>query len=135
MGRSRSILVTGGTGYLGPSPTKAAEFEGWTWAPSGPRSAPWHVLGPAYRWPLLLLPLYALLRRIPATRGADRLGLVTPRQMVAALVQAVEHPAQGTRIVDVPAIRAGIPDRDIEGEEDGEGERQLPDHRTSRWRG
>jgi len=37
--------------------------------------------------------------------------------MVAALVQAVEHPAQGTRIVDVPAIRARIPDRDIEGEE------------------
>jgi len=70
---------------------------------------PWYVLGPGHRWPCLLLPVYALLRRIPATRaGAERLGFVTLRQMVAALVQAVEHPAQGVRVMEVPAItRAG----------------------------
>jgi uncharacterized protein YbjT (DUF2867 family) len=68
---------------------------------------PWYVLGPRHRWPYLLLPLYAVLRRLPATRpGAERLGLVTRRQMVAALVRAVEQPAAGVRIVEVPEIRA-----------------------------
>lgn len=70
---------------------------------------PWYVLGPGHRWPYLVLPLYALLGRLPPTReGAQRLGLVTRRQMVAALVQAVERPAEGgdVRIVAVPEIRA-----------------------------
>jgi uncharacterized protein YbjT (DUF2867 family) len=68
---------------------------------------PWYVLGPGHRWPYLLLPLYAALERLPATRaGAARLGLVTRRQMVAALVWAVEHPPAGVRIVEVPEIRA-----------------------------
>jgi uncharacterized protein YbjT (DUF2867 family) len=30
---------------------------------------PWYVLGPGHRWPYLLLPVYALLRGIPATRA------------------------------------------------------------------
>ncbi len=38
---------------------------------------------------------------------ARRLGLVTLAQMVDALVWAVEHPPEGVRIVDVPAIRNG----------------------------
>ncbi len=68
---------------------------------------PWYVLGPGHRWPYLLLPLYAMLRRLPQTRdGARRLGLVTRAQMVAALVHAVEHPAAGVCVVDVPEIRA-----------------------------
>lgn len=68
---------------------------------------PWYVLGPAHRWPFLLLPGYWLLERLPATReGARRLGLVTLTQMVSALVRAVENPARGIRIVDVPTIRA-----------------------------
>ena len=69
---------------------------------------PWYVLGPGHRWPYALLPLYALLRLIPSTRdGARRLGLVTLRQMVAALSDAVDRPATvGVRIVEVPAIRA-----------------------------
>ena len=67
---------------------------------------PWYVLGPGHRWPYLLLPLYALLERIPATREqARRLGLVTLDDMVAALVQAVEDPPEGARVVEVPAIR------------------------------
>jgi len=70
---------------------------------------PWYVLGPGHRWPLLLVPLYALARAVPRTRdGAIRLGLVTIDQMIAALVHAIEDPppAGTARIVDVPAIRA-----------------------------
>ena len=67
---------------------------------------PWYVLGPGHRWPYALLPIYWLFSKIPATRaGAGRLGLVTLRQMTHALVRAVESPAQGIRIVEVPAIR------------------------------
>jgi len=68
---------------------------------------PWYVLGPGRRWPLMLLPAYWLMEAIPATRaGARRLGLVRSEQMIAALVEAVEKPAQGVRIVEVPEIRA-----------------------------
>ncbi len=68
---------------------------------------PWYVLGPGHRWPYLLLPVYWLAERLPSTReSARRLGLVTWRQMVAALVAAVESPAHGERIVEVPEIRA-----------------------------
>jgi uncharacterized protein YbjT (DUF2867 family) len=67
---------------------------------------PWYVLGPGHRWPYLLVPVYALLRAFPSTREqAERLGLVTLDDMVAALVQAVESPAEGVRIVPVPEIR------------------------------
>ena len=69
---------------------------------------PWYVLGPGHRWPYALLPLYALLRAIPSTReGATRLGLVTRRQMLAALRQSVENPphAGDVRVLNVPDIR------------------------------
>lgn len=68
---------------------------------------PWYVLGPGHRWPYLLVPVYAALRWLPVTRdGAERLGLVTRRAMIAALVRAVETPpAEGVvRIVEVPEI-------------------------------
>lgn len=70
---------------------------------------PWYVLGEGHRWPVLLKPLYAIAQQVPALRAtALRLGLVTLHEMVAALVDAVEHPLEaGTiRVVDVPAIRA-----------------------------
>ncbi len=67
---------------------------------------PWYVLGPGRRWPLLLKPAYWILEALPATReSARRLGLVTLAQMVRALVHAVENPAHGIRIVEVPQIR------------------------------
>jgi len=67
---------------------------------------PWYVLGPGHRWPYLLIPVYKLLEAIPATRTqARRLGLVTLDDMVAALVEAVENPPEGVRIVEVPEIR------------------------------
>jgi len=72
---------------------------------------PWYVLGPGHRWPMLLLPLYALLRLLPATREpAERLGLVTQAQMNAALLDAVANPPNAAmRIVEVPGIRRARP--------------------------
>ena len=73
---------------------------------------PWYVIGPGHRWPLVLAPIYAVLRRIPATRaGAERLGFVTLAQMTAALVRAVERGGSGVRVVEVPEIRAAAPAR------------------------
>jgi uncharacterized protein YbjT (DUF2867 family) len=68
---------------------------------------PWYILGPGHWWPGLLLPVYAILRWVPATRtGAARLGLVTRRAMIAALVRAVEMPpAEAVRTMEVPEIR------------------------------
>src|SRR5262249_31917977 len=66
---------------------------------------PWYVLGPGHYWPYLLTPAYWLARQIPSAReGARRLGLVTWRQMVAALAACVEAPVRGVRVVEVPEI-------------------------------
>ena len=67
---------------------------------------PWYVLGPGHSWPYALVPVYAILRMVPQTRsGAERLGLVTLKQIVSALVAAVaDPPASGVRVLDVPAI-------------------------------
>jgi uncharacterized protein YbjT (DUF2867 family) len=68
---------------------------------------PWYVLGPGRRWPILLLPAYWILGALPATRtSAQRLGLVTVRQMVETMALAVEKPADGIRVLEVPEIRA-----------------------------
>ena len=71
---------------------------------------PWYVLGPGHYWPYLLVPFYALFRLLPATRAdALRLGLVKREAMVAALLEAAATlPADGKRIVEVPAIRAAM---------------------------
>ena len=67
---------------------------------------PWYVLGPGHWWPYALAPIYWVCERLPKTReAARRLGLVTIRQMVSALAQAVDHPADGIRVVEVPEIR------------------------------
>jgi uncharacterized protein YbjT (DUF2867 family) len=68
---------------------------------------PWYVLGPGHRWPWLLVPMYAVMSVVPATsEGARRLGLVTRRQMVGALVRAAEAPPAWARVVEVPEIRS-----------------------------
>ena len=67
---------------------------------------PWYVLGPGHWWPCLLVPMYKVAERLPATReGARRLGLVTLDQMLNALTFAVENPVHGKRIMGVPEIR------------------------------
>ena len=71
---------------------------------------PWYVLGPGHRWPYLLLPAYAVMSLLPSKRDtARRLGLVTLKQMINALVDAVERPAKGVRVVEVPEIRRASP--------------------------
>jgi uncharacterized protein YbjT (DUF2867 family) len=70
---------------------------------------PWYVLGPGHYWPYLFLPEYWLGRQIPSLReSATRLELVTPRQMMAALVAAVETPARGIRVIDVLEIETSV---------------------------
>ena len=72
---------------------------------------PWYVLGPGHRWPYALLPMYWLFQLLPPTKeSAQRLGLVTIRQMMNALTWSVEHPATETRIIDVPQIRTLVPE-------------------------
>ena len=67
---------------------------------------PWYVLGPGHRWPYALLPAYWFLSRFPPTAETSRrLFPVTLEQMIAVLVQAVEDPATGARIVESPEIR------------------------------
>jgi len=67
---------------------------------------PWYVLGPGRRWPYLLVPMYWLFGLIPQTReSARRLGIVTREQMITALAWSVENPADGVRVIEVPAIR------------------------------
>jgi uncharacterized protein YbjT (DUF2867 family) len=67
---------------------------------------PWYVLGPDHWWPVVLLPIYRVLERLPATEeSAQRFGLVTTEQMMKALLWAVERPSDGMCVLDVPAIR------------------------------
>lgn len=67
---------------------------------------PWYILGPGHWWPLLLQPAYRLLESLPSTRtSAQRLGLVTLRQMLRALLWAVDNPPDSVRLIEVPEIR------------------------------
>ena len=57
---------------------------------------PWYSLGPGHRWPCLLLPLYAVARRVPATRAAAaRLALLPLGAVVDTLVRSIEAPPHG----------------------------------------
>ncbi|HVG01235.1 MAG TPA: SDR family oxidoreductase [Nitrospira sp.] len=67
---------------------------------------PWYILGPGHWWPLLLVPVYGLLERIPFTQdAATRLGLVTIEDMLTAMVWSIEHPPVRTRVIEVAEIR------------------------------
>lgn len=67
---------------------------------------PWYVLGPGHWWPYAILPAYWILEKIPKTKeSAERLGLITIKQMLNALVWAVENPPSVVQVLDVPRIR------------------------------
>lgn len=67
---------------------------------------PWYVVGPGHYWALLLRPLYMILKMIPVTREKARaFDLVTIRQMVLSLTQAVMSPPLGTHIISVTDIQ------------------------------
>jgi uncharacterized protein YbjT (DUF2867 family) len=65
---------------------------------------PWYVLGPGHRWPYALLPLYWLWNAFDRDT-AQRLWPVRLAQVVRALIEAVESPASGVRIVEAPEMR------------------------------
>ncbi|MBS0169616.1 MAG: NAD(P)H-binding protein [Nitrospira sp.] len=67
---------------------------------------PWYILGPGHWWPLALVSVYRVLERMPATReAATRLGLITIREMLGALLWSIEQPPVRTRVIEVPEIR------------------------------
>ena len=71
---------------------------------------PWYVLGPGHWWPYALVPLYSLFERVPSTRAtAQRLGLVTHKQMIATLIRVIEEGPSGVRVIEVPEIRQALP--------------------------
>jgi uncharacterized protein YbjT (DUF2867 family) len=67
---------------------------------------PWYVLGPGHLWPYLLVPFYKVAELVPQTRdGARRLGLLTIRELVGALVRVVDEPPKGIRLLNVTDVR------------------------------
>jgi hypothetical protein len=64
------------------------------------------VLGPGHRWAHVLAPVYWIAALMPSMRdGAQRLGLVTLRQMIGALAHAVDTAGVESTIVSVTDIR------------------------------
>ncbi|MBP9141953.1 MAG: SDR family oxidoreductase [Chitinophagales bacterium] len=60
---------------------------------------PWYVIGPGHYWPLLFLPLYWLLKKLPSTRQkAENLDLVWLNNILANLVYAIENPNKSQEI-------------------------------------
>jgi uncharacterized protein YbjT (DUF2867 family) len=67
---------------------------------------PLYVLGPGHYWPYVLLPFFWVFALIPSQRAAAlRLMPVTLAQTIRALVQSVENPPSGIRIVEAAEIR------------------------------
>lgn len=67
---------------------------------------PFYVLGPGHRWPYVLMPLFWACAMIPATRaGARRLQPVTLEETIRTLVQAVDNPPAGVRVVEAEEMR------------------------------
>jgi uncharacterized protein YbjT (DUF2867 family) len=69
---------------------------------------PWYVLGPGHRWPYFILPLYWLAMLAPNSRDtARRLYPVKLRDVLRAMVSAVENPPDAVRIIEAPELRRG----------------------------
>ena len=67
---------------------------------------PWYVVGPGHYWPLLLAPLFKVLEWIPSTsQKAKALRLVSLKQMLNALVYAVEHTPCEVRVIEIDKIK------------------------------
>lgn len=67
---------------------------------------PWYVLGPGHWWPVLIKPLYWLMKLFPATRDtAQKLDTVTINQMLNTLVKATKELPEKVSIYEVADIR------------------------------
>ena len=68
---------------------------------------PWYVLGPGHWWPYAILPLYWIWGAFPSQRDtARRLYPVKLAQVVSAIVDAVEHPPSGVRVIEAPELQS-----------------------------
>jgi len=68
---------------------------------------PWYVIGPWHRWPYIFIPFYKLMESFPSkSESAKRLGLVSLKDMTQTLLDVVENPAEGIKIIEVPNIRS-----------------------------
>ncbi len=71
---------------------------------------PWYVLGPGHWWPYAILPLYWIWGAFPSHREtARRLYPVKLAQVIRSIVDAVEHPPSGVRIIEAPEMRVTDP--------------------------
>ncbi len=69
---------------------------------------PWYVVGPGHWWPVILLPFYGLAELSPELRKKTRTkALVTIRQMLNTLTNAVESTPLPLRILEIKDIRRG----------------------------
>jgi uncharacterized protein YbjT (DUF2867 family) len=67
---------------------------------------PWYVLGPGHWWPVFILPFYGIAELVPAWRKKARaMALVTIKQMLAALLLAVESTPVPVHILEIKDIR------------------------------
>ncbi|MGG9963737.1 SDR family oxidoreductase [Ferruginibacter sp. SUN106] len=68
---------------------------------------PWYVLGPGHWWPLLLKPVFFILKFIPSKKqAAIHLDTVTIKQIINAMVDCIKKPATSKTIFDVPKIKS-----------------------------
>ena len=67
---------------------------------------PWYVLGPGHWWPLLLKPVYFILKLFPSTRvTANNLDTVTIKQMIKALVISIKAQPKENTVTDVQMMK------------------------------
>ncbi len=67
---------------------------------------PWYVLGPGHWWPVLLKPVYFILKLFPSTRStAKNLDTVTIGQIIKVLVNCIKNQPKENNIIDVQAMR------------------------------
>jgi uncharacterized protein YbjT (DUF2867 family) len=65
---------------------------------------PWYVLGPGHWWPVILMPVY-LLMKLFTPAAFTQLQIVTIRQMINALIYAVKNPPDGCVWYEVKDIK------------------------------
>ena len=68
---------------------------------------PWYVLGPGHRWPYAILPAYWIWSLFDR-ETASRLYPVKLAQVVRAIVDAIENPPVGVRVIEAAEMRTRV---------------------------
>ena len=67
---------------------------------------PWYVLGPGHWWPAILLPFYGIAELVPSWRQQARAkGLVTIKQILLTLVNAIESKPHKLKLIEISQIK------------------------------